>query len=268
MAKGELKIDERRKQIIELLRRDGQVRVSELSRIFGATAVTIRNDLNCLEQDGFLERTQGGAIQTVKNFYNLDFLNRKQTRMAEKKRIAIAAAAMISDGDTLMLNSGTTTYFTAVELKKHKNLNIVTNSVAVAIELGDVPTFRVILLGGEFNAQYSFSYGEDARRQLAGYKADYALLSMDGLSPQAGVTTYHAEESTIDLLMMDRARKTLLVADSSKLGRESFSRVCGLDRIDTWVTDEGADPALLKAVCDQGLEVAFLNHVNPTLGSI
>ena len=155
---GELKIDTRRKKILDLLRRDGQVRVTQLSDALGATVVTIRSDLDALEQDGYLERTQGGAIQTVKNYYNLEFQRRKQEHMEEKIAIAAAAAALVRDGDTLFINSGTTTYFTAIELKQRKNLNVVTNSISVALELGGLPTFRIILLGGDINAQYTFTY--------------------------------------------------------------------------------------------------------------
>ena len=190
---GELKIDVRRKKILEILRRDGQVRVAHLSETLGATVVTIRSDLDALEQDGYLERTQGGAIQTMKNYYNLEFQRRKQEHMENKKAIAAAAAGLVRDGDTLFINSGTTTYFAAVELKQRKNLNVVTNSISVAVELGGLPTFRVILLGGDISAQYSFTYGEDVKEQISRYRANWAILSVDGIQPGAGITTYHAE---------------------------------------------------------------------------
>ena len=240
MSVNKLKIDERRKKILEMLRRDGQVRVAQLSKQLGATVVTIRSDLDALERDGYLERTQGGAVQSAKNFYHMELQYRRQKNADIKKQIAAAAARMIHDGDTLLINSGTTTYFTALELKQHKNLNVVTNSISLAVELGSVPTFRVILLGGEINTQDSFIYGEDAKRQLSGYKADYAQLSMDGICRHAGITTYHAEESVIDRLMIERSQKTIIVADSSKIGHESFSHVCALDEIDFLVTDAAA----------------------------
>ncbi len=257
MAKGELKIDARRNAILEQLRRDGQVRVSQLSQQLGATVVTIRSDLASLERDGYLERTPGGAILTMKNFYNLDFNQRQQENMPLKKAIAAAASNLVRDGDTLLINSGTTTYFTAVELKKHKNLNIVTNSVYVAMELGSTPTFRVILLGGEINAHYAFTYGEDVKAQLGRYKADYAILSIDGVCRDAGLTTYHAEESIIDRLMIERAHETIIVADSSKAGHESFSYVCGLDSVHRWVTDSGVDKASVESICHAGVSVVF-----------
>ena len=159
------------KKILELLARDGQVRVSQLSEALGATVVTIRNDLATLERDGYCERIAGGALQTVKNFYNMDFQLRKQENMDDKKAIALAVADLVQDGETLLINSGTTTYYAAIELKQHKNLSIVTNSFSVAIELGSHPTFRVIMLGGGINSQYAFTYGNDAIAQLRKYKA-------------------------------------------------------------------------------------------------
>jgi len=257
MTTGGLKIDLRRKKILEFLNKDGQVRVSQLSEILDATTVTIRSDLDALERDGYLERTPGGAIQTVKNYYNLDFLHNKQKNIELKKSIAVASSLLVHDGDTLMINSGTTTYLTAVELKKYKNLNIVTNSVSVAVELSAHPTFRVILLGGEINAQYSFTYGNDAQEQLKRYKADSAILSMDGISSKVGLTTYHAEEATIDRMMMERSRETIIVADSTKLGHESFSFVSDIDKVQHWVTDRNADKKRLEEIYNAKVEIIF-----------
>ena len=255
---GELKIDVRRKKILEILLRDGQVRVAHLSETLGATVVTIRSDLDALEQDGYLERTQGGAIQTMKNYYNLEFQRRKQEHMENKKAIAAAAAGLVRDGDTLFINSGTTTYFAAVELKQRKNLNVVTNSISVAVELGGLPTFRVILLGGDISAQYSFTYGEDVKEQISRYRANWAILSVDGIQPGAGITTYHAEESVIDRIMMERAQTPIIVADSSKLGRESFSRISALTAQTILITDQNANPDITAQIRADGVDVRII----------
>lgn len=172
MLKQKLKIDTRRNKIIEILNRDGQVKVSKLSEELKTTPVTIRSDLDALERDGYLERIQGGAVQTAVNYYNREFLQRKRLNANIKKRIASAAAELIHDGDTILINSGTTVYFTAVELKQRKNLRIVTNSLTAAIELGSVPSFHVILLGGEINSRDSFTYGNDVLEQLKRYRAN------------------------------------------------------------------------------------------------
>ncbi len=235
-----LKIDERRKQILEILSRQGSVRVTELSAALGATVVTIRSDLSALERDGYLERVQGGAVQSVKNFYNMGFNRRATENESFKKEVARRAADMVRDGETLFINSGTTTLLTAMELKRKLNLNILTDSLPVAVELGAVPTFRVMLLGGEINAQYLFTYGNDARERLKGFVADKAILSVDGVDAEAGITTYHAEEATIDKMMMERSRQTLIVADYTKLGHASFSRVGDVNEAEVLVTNAEA----------------------------
>ena len=255
MASGKLKIDARRQKILQILSRDGQVRVAELSKLLDATPVTIRNDLDALEKDGFLERIQGGAVQSVGNAYQMDFLQRRQQNGAVKKRLAAAVTEMIRDGDTILLNSGTTTYYVAVELKKRKNLNIVTNSISAAAELGDHPTFRVILLGGDINAQYSFTHGSDAQAQLRNYRADYCILSVDGISSETGVTTYHAEEAVMDRLMIERAACTIVAAESRKLGREGFSHVCEASEIDWLVTDAALEQTAAEELQKKNIRI-------------
>ena len=171
-----------------------------------------------------------------------------------KKRIAAAAAALVSDGETLFINSGTTTYFTAIELKKRKNLNIVTNSLPVAMELGGVPSFRVVLLGGEINTLYSFICGTNALEQLRQFKADKTILSMDGIGEGCGLTTYHAEEAVVNRTMMERSRETIITADHTKIGYESFSFVAELRAGLTLVTDGAkAEAASLDKIRKAGV---------------
>jgi DeoR/GlpR family transcriptional regulator of sugar metabolism len=250
-----LKIDVRRKQIQEILVREGKVRVAQFSKQLGTSEVTIRNDLAELEKSGYLERVPGGAVLSMKNYYNMDFQQRKMERTAEKQAIVRAAAAIVRDGDTLMINSGTTTYFMATELKRYKNLNIVTNSIYVAMELGLHPTFRVILLGGEINTQYSFLYGNDALKQLGKYKADKGILAVDGISVESGITTYHAEETEINRMMIERSHQTIIVADYTKVGFESFSRIGDISGIDICVTNKNASQSVLDDIAGNGVEI-------------
>ena len=253
----ELKIDFRRQRILELLAQDGQVKVTQLSELFHTTPVTIRSDLAALEKDGYLKRVTGGAVQTVRNFYTMDAQQRKNYNSEAKAAVAKAAAELIDDGDTLLINSGTTTLLIAAELKKRNSLNIVTNSMAVAVELASCPTFRVLLLGGEVNAQYSFSYGNTALEQLSRYKADKAILSIDGIHSQAGITTYHAEESPICRMMMERSHETIVAADFSKFGFESFSNIADIQSADYYVTNKTADPGTVASIKELGKKVIF-----------
>lgn len=227
MAGSKLKIDIRRNKILELLRQEGRVNVIQLSQLLGTTAVTIRNDLTALERDGYLLRTQGGAVLVPGSDDDGSLpLTAKTENGEEKQRIANAIAGMIRDGDTLFINSGTTTQMVAAALKVRSNLNIVTNSLAAATILGEVPTFRVVLLGGSINANYGFTYGADAQTQLSKFQADWAILSVDGISVKGGITTHHAEEAVIDRMMIAGARSAWIAVDRSKIGRAGFARIC------------------------------------------
>lgn len=248
-----LKIDLRRSKILEKLKRDGTVLVSQLAQELGATPVTIRSDLDALEEEGYLVRVQGGAVQ---NQRSASSGLRAQGVTAEKQAIAMLVAQQVQDGDTLFINSGTTMLAVAEALYNHKNLNVVTNSMAVAAELGAVPGFRVILLGGEINARYGFSYGSDAQEQLSHYQADWAIMSLDGIDPQAGLTTYHAEEATINRMMIQRSKRTIAAADHKKVGKKGFSRFGEVGDKILLVTDEKADQQTLEELKATGVEIA------------
>ena len=254
MADRKQKIDIRRERILELLRTDGKVLVSRLSNELGTTPVTIRSDLEALEQSGRLVRIQGGAIPAVRSTSRPE--QDAISCMEEKKAIARAVADMICDGDTLIINSGTTTQLVAEALREHRNLNIVTNSFAVCTALGQVPTFRVQLLGGEVNAQYGFTFGGDAAEQLCRYRADWVLLSVDGVSEQGGLTTYHAEEASLNRLMIERGKRTVVAADHTKIGRPGFTRICDVDAQLHLVTDGKADTQALAELEQIGMKVA------------
>ncbi|MBQ8322747.1 MAG: DeoR/GlpR transcriptional regulator [Clostridia bacterium] len=223
---GQGKIGIRRNKILDILRKEKKVYIAELSQSLGASLVTIRSDLDALASEGKLVRMAGGAIlpsdETASREHAIE--NRDQ-----KREIALAAAQMIRDGDTLFINSGTTTLLVAEELKARKNLSVVTNSLSVATTLGSVPSFRVILLGGSINSQYNFTYGADTQDHLNRFGADWAILSVDGVSSDGEISTCHAEEAILDRIMIARAKKVLIVADSTKIGRTGFSYVSRCD---------------------------------------
>ncbi|MBQ8185016.1 MAG: DeoR/GlpR transcriptional regulator [Lachnospiraceae bacterium] len=253
MADNKLKIDVRRRKILETLRRDGKVLVSDLSRDLGVTLVTVRNDLDALEQDGYLERMQGGAILktpvVMSGWGNCS---------AEKQAIAEAAARQIEDGSTLFVNSGTTTHCLAVALKNHKNLNVVTNSLTIAMELGGVPSIHALLLGGEINPQHAFTFGGDAQEQLRHYQADWAVMSVDGISALAGATSFHPDEAVVNRIMIERAKNILIVADHTKIGRAGFAHLCDVRPSVHLITDEKCNRAEVTAMEQLGLEVIIV----------
>jgi len=256
MTDSRLKIDIRRKRILEQLRLDGKVSVNALCGALGVTPVTIRNDLTMLEQEGRLMRVQGGAVRMPTETAAPE--SQSVSHVSQKQAIGNAVAQMVRDGDTLFINSGTTCEIVAAKLSIRRNLNIVTNSLNVATRLGTVPTFRVLLLGGEINAHYGFTHGGDAQEQLSKYQADWAILSVDGVSARGGITTHHAEEAAIDRMMVKSARKTLIAADSSKIGRAGFSRACECSGKLMLVTNDDGDSEALTQLEESGLIVKLV----------
>ena len=248
-------ITARRKSIVELLEKQGKVKVSELSRLFHISEVTIRNDLTELENEGLLDRVHGGAVSTNKAYYTMGFNERAAQYVPEKQQIAKAAVSFINPNDTIMINSGTTTFNIAKELRQFKGLTVVTNSLAIAQELSALPGFNVILLGGNYNPQYQFTYGEDAIQQLRLYKTYKLFLSADGVDSICGLTTHHYQEADVSRAMLERVNQTIIVADYSKIGRENFANIAPIDCVDKLITNETADKEILDVLRDKGVEI-------------
>lgn len=254
MAESKLKIDVRRNKILEQLKQDGKVSVSRLAAELGATPVTIRNDLTALERDGYLVRMQGGAV-IAPRLENHFVSTAEDITFLQKQTLAEEVAKLITDGQTLFFNSGTTTHHIARALKGKKHLNIVTNSLSIAMELGNTATFHVLLLGGEINASYGFTSGGDTQEQLSKYRADWAILSVDGVSAQGGITTCHPEEAIIDRLMMANAKKRLIAATGNKIGTAGFSRICDGDEAIQLITDSSCNKDALLALQECGVQI-------------
>jgi len=255
MAQGRLKIDIRRQAILEQLNQDGQVFVAQLSQQLGISSVTIRNDLDALALSGHLERIQGGAISKKAPTPQHSVIYNSATLQAERQAIAECVLDHVHDGDTLFLNSGMTTLAVAEALCKRNRLNVVTNSIAVANHLAHQPDVRLILLGGELNANYGFTYGGNALDQLQQYQPEWSILSVDGIHPTRGITSYHADEVMIDRAMISLAQTTIIVADHRKIGNIGFSHVCNLSANQTLITDRLADKATLSRIQQTGVNV-------------
>jgi DeoR/GlpR family transcriptional regulator of sugar metabolism len=256
------KVDKRREKIIEILMKEGSVKVKKLSELFGTTSVTIRSDLAALEKEEYLQRTSGGAIITPKKSYKVELAHRIKNNLNLKQIIAKKTAEIIPNGSTLMINSGTTTILVAKELRKKSNLNIVTNSIEVAMELGTNSTCKVILLGGSINAHYGFLYGNDTIEQMLHYKADYAILAMDGICINTGLTTFHAEEALVNRIMIERSRKVFVTADSTKFEHEGFYYVSDFPDSFCWITDDKLPPDSFEKIRTQGIEVICASPTN------
>ena len=255
MARDPAGMQERRNRILEILKTEGFVMVTSLAKTFGTTEVTIRSDLQALEREGRLRRMAGGAVPAQPEDTKDPDVPRVTRCLAEKRRIAAYAARMIHAGERLFINSGSTTYLFAEALREHTGLSIVTNSVQIARLLGNVPTFHVILVGGEVNAYDGFTFGVDATDMLKRYRAGYAVLALDGISPESGISTLHAAEIPVNRMMMEHANQVLLLADHTKLGRGGFSHFAEAGSGEILVTDDGAKRAAVQALEASGMTV-------------
>lgn len=249
-------VELRREKILDLLNEKRQISVAEISSIMSVTPVTVRNDLNALEQAGLLIRRQGGAIlPAADKGEKTDFFGARINCFDEKKAIAAEIVKMIQPGDTVFLNSGTTTLVLAEVLKQIPRLMVLTNSVPIAMELSSKSTFEVVLLGGSMNVQYGFMYGGDAQEQLTKYQADFCVLSVDGISLESGVTTYHPEEATINKMMLSKTKKLVIAADHTKIGRAGFSSICPVDGSFSLVTDSYDNTGAIERLGSSGLNI-------------
>lgn len=247
--------DDRRKKILELLNKNGSVRVNELSRLFDISEVTIRTDLADMENKGLLTRVHGGAVSSYKPYYNMSLNQRMSTNQEQKEIIAKKIAYMIEDNDTIMLNSGTTTLLVFRAIPRNLNLSIVTNSISIALEGATNSNFNIILLGGLINTKYQFTFGDDAIRQLKSYHADKLILSVDGIDSVNGLSTYYDKEAEIDRIMLEQSNINIVAADHSKFGRCAFTKISDLSVADYIVTDTSVPDTLKNKIAKHSIKI-------------
>ncbi len=252
-----MKTDKRKNKILELLKKNGTVRVTNLSKSLNVSEVTVRNYLTDLENKGLLTRVHGGAICTYKPYYSMNLNQRMETNRQTKELIAKKAANLIKPNDTVMFNAGTTTLLAFRSLPSDYNLNIVTNSISIALEGSVNPNFNIVLVGGTINSKYQFTYGEDAVQTLKKYHADKLILSVDGVETENGFSTYYAEETQVDRTMIESSDTCIIVADSSKFNKRAFSKVYETDAADYIVTDVHLSPWDEKQLLDKQIEIIY-----------
>ncbi len=228
--------EDRKQQILDLIRKDGSVRVSALSQLFDVSEVTVRNYLTDMESKGLLTRTHGGAISSYKPYCSMNFNQRLETNHLEKEIIAKKTAEMIEPDDTVMLNAGTTTLLVFRHLPAEYHLNIITNSISIALEASANPNYNIVLIGGAVNPKYQFTFGSDATSILKKYYADKLILSVDGIDFDDGFSTYYNEEVDIDRQMLEQSSVSIIAADQSKFGRNAMAKISDLSTADFIVT--------------------------------
>lgn len=230
--------EERRTQILQMLRKAGRVRVNELASQFNTSAVTIRNDLNDLSQRGLVQRSHGGAMLPDPIMRESPLQERLKAHAEEKRRIGAIAATMIHDNETIILDSGTTTLEIARQLKNKKGLHIITNGINIAAELLDARDCEVFIVGGTVRGESASINGRLAEEIFDQFSADKLFLSGAGCDLDFGVSGANLEETMVNRAMLRIAREIILVADASKFSRRSMSRIAPFSEIDTVISDK------------------------------
>lgn len=237
----------RQGEILALIRSHGQVEVDALAQIFGVTTQTIRRDLNELCQNGLASRTHGGASQPH-SVFNLPYADRNQISAADKSRIGIAAARLIPDNCSVMLNIGTTTEQVARALYAHRDLVVISNNINVINILSGSPSKELVLAGGTVRQSDGAIVGADAVEFIGRYKADFAIIGTSALDADGAVLDYDGREVSVARAILRNARTGILVADAAKFAKTAPVRICDVADLAIVVTDS-PPPEEFQAAC-------------------
>ena len=239
--------------IVERLSTNGSVSVAEIADELGASTATIRRDLELLESQRLLTRTHGGAV-ALGVLYELPLRYKTARHRDEKRRIATEAASRVPSGGAIGLTGGTTTTEVARALVDRPRLTIVTNALNIASEVAVRPNLKLVVTGGWARTESYELVGPLAEQSLAELNLDVVFCGVDGISPE-GCTTHHEVEARTNLALIERASRAVVVADSSKIGKVAFARICPLERIHELITDGGADPGAIAMIREAGVDV-------------
>ncbi|MEJ0085790.1 MAG: DeoR/GlpR family DNA-binding transcription regulator [Pseudomonadota bacterium] len=252
-------LEERRRKIRGLLEERSQVTVVELAEQFSVSAVTIRADLVALDEIGALVRVHGGALPRRESD-ELPIDIKQNMRRAEKLRIAAAAVAHIHEGETILLDSGTTTAEIAKLIRglKFESLNVITNALNIAVMLASAPFINLVIPGGVLRRRSWSLSGPPAENAMRELQADTLFLGVDSLDPEVGLMTPHVLEAQLNAQMIRIARKVIAVTDSSKLLRRNLSVISPVDTVDLLITDKAADTRAIETIRGRGVEVQLV----------
>lgn len=256
---SKLMIDERRRLIREMVEARGSVTVDELADSFGISKVSIRSDLRLLDSMGVLVRSRGGAL-VIRDGDDLPITIKENLHRAQKIRIAEEAVKQIVDGETIILDSGSTTAEIAKQIRglKLNSINVITNALNIAVLLANTTHVNLIMLGGVLrNNSYSLS-GPQAERALEGLYADRLFLGVDSIDPEIGLMTPHLLEAQLNAKMIQISRRVIAVADSSKLMRRNLSVIARMDQINMLITDKAAPANLVELFNATGVDVVLV----------
>lgn len=237
---------ERHHTIVDYLTKKGFTTVAELCDMFSVSEMTIRRDLDELQKQGLLKRTYGGATAAEGSFFEVSLRAKMAHFIEEKMRIGKAAADLVQDGQTVILNGGSTTYQIAKNLVNHKRITLVTNAINIAGELLNGSQINILVSGGILSKSSACLIGPQTEAFLSDVNADILFLGVEGIHVDSGLMVPDVIEAHTNRAMVKAARKTVVVADHSKLGRNALFTICPVNEIDLIITDHNASPEVVE----------------------
>ena len=246
--------EERKQRILAALQQRAAVRIAELGRELRTSHASVRRDLADLERAGLLKRTHGGAVSSRLAALEPSVAEKQDRYQAEKRAIARVAAGLVEEGDTILLDAGSTTLQIAIELRRQHGITVVTNALNIAWELAS-SEIELVLTGGQLRRGILSQVGPIAEHALASLHVDKLFLAANGVDLVKGVTTPNLHEAQTRRAMMGSATQVILVADHSKFGRVTFGSICALDRLHAVITDDGLARETAAAIEQLGVKV-------------
>jgi len=250
---------ERQQEIVRLTQQLGKVSVRELAGRFLVSEVTIRSDLALLDHKKLLVRSRGWALVNSALSRELSLKEKHDCHSGLKQQLGAAAAALIKNGDRVLLDSGTTTQQVAAHLSGHKNLTVMTNGLNIASELAQHEQLEVMLTGGLLRKTSMSFYGSTAEKSLLDYRFNKLILGVDGFDLSAGLTTHFEKEASLNRLMCAMANEIIVVTDSSKFNQRAFHVICACQHIHALVTDSGISPRDAAALTKLGVQLHLID---------
>ena len=255
---GDLSVAERRQEILRLLSEEGRVSVGDLSQGFNVSEVTIRADLQALAERELVVRTYGGAVAASPGLQVLSLALRRQQQVQEKSQIGSTAAGMVNDGDAIILDASSTALSIAQNLKNHRYLTIITNSIAVAQEMLDAPGVSVVVIGGTLRRETASLLGPEGVAAVQRFNVQKGFFGAHGLTLDEGLTDVSADEADMKRPMVARCRQVIAVIDATKWGRVGVASFATLGQINRVITDLHAPEAQVAAVRQHGVDVLLV----------
>ena len=250
----------RTERILRELRQAGTISVEGMCALLEVSVATVRRDLQELEDQGLLRRTHGGAVSIEPLFYepfrhDSSFQEQIERHAEEKRRIAVAAADMVKDGETIALTAGTTTTEVVRAIRNRRGVTVVTSTINVAMELTKRTDLEVFVTGGFLRGDWFSLVGPAAAHAMSQINVDKVFLGVNGIDALKGLTSANSGEAAINRIMVDQAKQRIVVTDSSKLGAVATYRFCGANEVHVLITDTSAGDAAIQPFEKLGIEV-------------